>query len=133
MKFTSLFAAAVSFTAVAFATPVKRSALDVWDPKVTFPSAGTVLTVGSTYDFTWDTSDAPAQITNQVGALFLRKGNIQTPVVLAGGFNITDGTVKVTLPWALPDDDYSAVLFGDSGDFSPTFVIDGPSPFTLST
>lgn len=53
MQFTTLFAVAASFAAVAFATPLERSTQDVWDPTVTFPTAGSVLTVGSTYDFTW--------------------------------------------------------------------------------
>jgi len=132
MKFISPVSVALfAAVSVVSASPVtvERSAQDVWAPKVTFPIAGAAFVVGNSYTFLWDTSDAPAQITNKFGAVILRKADLSTPVVLAGNFPITDGAVNVTIPWVLSGSDYSVTLFGDSGNFSPTFSISGPSPF----
>ena len=68
-------------------------------------------------------------------------------VILAKGFDILDGRVEITVPWVMDRTDYSLVreyyrfgvmrhsadnphpVFGDSGNFSPEFTINGPSPF----
>ncbi|KJA24372.1 hypothetical protein HYPSUDRAFT_200596 [Hypholoma sublateritium FD-334 SS-4] len=42
---------------------------------------------------------------------------------LASGFNLTDGSVQITVPNVPPRDDYLIVLFGDSGNTSPAFSI----------
>ncbi|KAI0697319.1 hypothetical protein C8T65DRAFT_26541 [Cerioporus squamosus] len=103
---------------------------DVFVPPVLYPHAGTVWTNGQTHNVTWDTSDAPEQITNRQGFILLRKGDLATPVVLASGFDILLGRIEVTLPKSLlTGDDYSLVLFGDSGNFSPQFTINGVSLF----
>ena len=63
-----------------------------------------------------------------------------TKVILAAGFNILDGQVKITVPWVDDSDDYQLVreynsillayrktdpwlVFGDSGNFSQEFTI----------
>jgi len=133
MNFKSFFAIVAAASVVVAVPTVKRSTgstKDVWTPKVTSPKAGDQLQVGETYTVTWDTSDAPSQITNTQGAIVLRKGQLTTSLVLAGNFPITRGFADVTIPWLLSDEDYTFVLFGDSGNYSPTFSIQGPSPFS---
>ncbi|SJL03147.1 uncharacterized protein ARMOST_06493 [Armillaria ostoyae] len=121
MKFSSFTVTAVLSSVL---TLVKAAALDVYVPRITSPNAGDTWVSGSTYTVTWDTSDAPAQITNQQGAIFLRKGSkTQTPA-LASGFSILDGATNVTVPeTATIGDDYVVVLFGDSGNWSGKFSI----------
>lgn len=53
MKFFAISASVLAAVSVALAIPTERSAQDVWDPKVTFPTAGTELAVGKTYKVTW--------------------------------------------------------------------------------
>jgi hypothetical protein len=43
-------------------------------------------------------------------------------VILAKDFDPRSGSVKVTVPWVV-DDQYSIVLFGDSGNDSEDFTI----------
>ena len=43
--------------------------------------------------------------------------------VLAEGFQLTDGRVEITVPYVDPGCGYQLVLFGDSGNFSPEFMI----------
>ncbi|RDX49818.1 hypothetical protein OH76DRAFT_1418291 [Lentinus brumalis] len=101
---------------------------DVFVPPVLYPHAGTVWAQGQTHNVTWNTSNAPEQITNRQGFILLRKGDLATPVVLGNGFDILLGRIEVTLPKSLlSGDDYSLVLFGDSGNFSPQFTINGIS------
>ncbi|KAK0506640.1 hypothetical protein EDD18DRAFT_1124310 [Armillaria luteobubalina] len=121
MKFSSFAAAAVLSSVL---TLVKSAALDVYVPRITSPNAGDTWVAGSTYTVTWDTSNAPAQITNQQGAIFLRKGSkTQTPALLTG-FSILDGAANVTVPEsATIADDYTVVLMGDSGNWSGKFSI----------
>lgn len=56
-----------------------------------------------------ETADQPKQITNTVGFVVLRTGNIETPVVLAHGFDIRSGRVELTVPEVFSRDDYSLV------------------------
>lgn len=42
---------------------------------------------------------------------------------IATGFNLTDGHVEITVPFVTPGCDYQINLFGDSGNFGPTFII----------
>ncbi|KAI9060463.1 hypothetical protein FKP32DRAFT_1632356 [Trametes sanguinea] len=96
----------------------------VFTPPVTYPHAGTVWFKGQTHNVTWDTSDAPANITDRFGSrIQLRKGDTTTPLILQQNFDILLGRIEVVVPWVLPDTDYSLVLFGDSGNFSPEFSI----------
>ncbi|KAK0446503.1 uncharacterized protein EV420DRAFT_1569638 [Desarmillaria tabescens] len=122
MKFSSFATAAVLSSVL---TLVKAAALDVFVPHITSPTAGDTWVPGSTYTVTWDTSNAPSQITNENGAIFLRKGSkTQTPA-LASGFSILDGAVNVTVPESTTfGDDYVVVLFGDSGNWSGRFSIE---------
>ncbi|KIY45186.1 hypothetical protein FISHEDRAFT_5943, partial [Fistulina hepatica ATCC 64428] len=101
---------------------------DVWDPPITYPTTGTIWDVGSTYTVTWDTSDPPSQVTNYNGELllgYLEDGseNLMVGDPLAQNFNLTDGSVDITVPDVATRDDYIVVLLGDSGNASPEFTI----------
>ncbi|KAJ6582367.1 hypothetical protein B0H19DRAFT_877952, partial [Mycena capillaripes] len=98
---------------------------DVYVPPVLYPHDGTVWTVGQRHNVTWDNSDPPVNITNKVGRIMLRKGGLTTPVILEENFSILLGRIEVTVPWVLDGSDYQIVLFGDSGNFSPLFTING--------
>ncbi|KAF5362760.1 hypothetical protein D9758_011685 [Tetrapyrgos nigripes] len=130
MFFTKLAALATvlatATSSLAAAVPLEeRRILDVFTPAITSPKAGDVWIVGEKRNVTWDTSSPPSQITNPNGRILLRKGETTTNVVLASNFSILLGTVEVEVPKVFLDaDDYSVVLFGDSGNFSPKFTIE---------
>ncbi|GLB40128.1 putative fungal specific transcription factor [Lyophyllum shimeji] len=105
------------------AFPSPRSTQDVYVPPVTYPHEGTVWKVRQRHNVTWDTSNPPVNITNKIGTIMLRKGDFTTPLILAKGFPILLGRIEVTVPWVIDGNDYSVVLFGDSGNFSPQFTI----------
>ncbi|KAJ7166829.1 hypothetical protein C8R46DRAFT_1071578 [Mycena filopes] len=122
---TTLFTALLSAAAAVQATPLALAPRDVYVPPVTYPHAGTVWTVRQRHNVTWDNSNPPKQITNGIGRIMLRKGGLTTPVILADNFSILLGRIEVTVPWVEDGSDYQIVLFGDSGNFSPTFTING--------
>ncbi|KAJ7103865.1 hypothetical protein C8R44DRAFT_715949 [Mycena epipterygia] len=115
---------AAALTAVQ-ATPLTIETRDVFTPPVTYPHAGTVWYVGQTHNVTWDTSDHPVNITNKIGRIMLRKDGLTTPVILQENFSILLGRIEVKVPWVEDGNDYQLVLFGDSGNFSPLFTING--------
>ena len=123
MQFRTILSAICvsSLLAVANAGPV--AILDVYAPAVTYPVAGTVWKRGETHNVTWDASSPPTQITNPKGRIQLRKGGITSPLILANDFDILAGTIEVTVPWVVDGNDYSIVLFGDSGNWSGAFTI----------
>ncbi|KAF9474153.1 hypothetical protein BDN70DRAFT_885151 [Pholiota conissans] len=130
MKFATLatlFVAAFApgMHALSLSNVAERAALDVFSPPVTTPTAGTVWTVGSTQEVTWDTSNAPVHITNGLGQIMLAKGGKITPVILASKFDILQGSISVVVPWVQNGTNYEIILFGDSGNISQDFTIDG--------
>ncbi|KAK0501607.1 hypothetical protein EDD18DRAFT_742501 [Armillaria luteobubalina] len=116
---TMLFALVASVVA----TPI-HIARDVYDPHITSPNANTVWIVNTTQTVTWDTSNPPAQITNPIGSILLRKDGF-TFLTLASGFDILLGKFEVTVPDVTKSSKYIVVLMGDSGNFSPEFTITG--------
>ncbi|KAG7445081.1 uncharacterized protein BT62DRAFT_995051 [Guyanagaster necrorhizus] len=124
MKLTLPITILPALVASVLSTPIHISR-DVYVPPVTYPVAGTVWTVNTTQTVTWDVSDPPVNITNRYGEIRLREGDLLTPLVLADGFDILLGQQEVTVPWVLEGADYSIVLFGDSGNWSPDFTITG--------
>ncbi|RPD66562.1 hypothetical protein L226DRAFT_550491 [Lentinus tigrinus ALCF2SS1-7] len=95
---------------------------DVYVPPVLYPHKGTVWYKGQRHNVTWDNSDPPKSISN--GAMIiLRKGETETPLILAKDFDLRAGRTEITVPWVLEGDDYSVVLFGDSGNWSEDFTI----------
>ncbi|KAJ3896311.1 hypothetical protein GG344DRAFT_36976 [Lentinula edodes] len=126
MNFTTLnifFVAVFALLALIHAHPVSLIARDVFVPEILTPIAGDTWVTGNTESVTWNVSSPPAQITNPVGQILLRKGDLTQNVTLAGNFSILAGNVSFIVPSVTPDDDYSVVLFGDSGNFSPVFSI----------
>ncbi|THH18121.1 hypothetical protein EW146_g2815 [Bondarzewia mesenterica] len=120
--FTLLFL--VSLFALVAAAPVALVPRDVYVPAVLYPHRGTVWKVGNHHNVTWDVSNPPAQITNSIGSIYLRKGELtDMNHTLASGFSILLGRIEVQVPDVVPGIDYSIVLFGDSGNFSPRFTI----------
>ncbi|KAF8883433.1 hypothetical protein BD779DRAFT_871489 [Infundibulicybe gibba] len=75
MKFTSaitiFFFAVLSTLSLVAAAPV--TVRDVFVPPITSPKAGDVWVVGQTVEVTWDTSNAPVNISNG-SSVVLRKG-----------------------------------------------------------
>ncbi|PPQ94692.1 hypothetical protein CVT25_009547 [Psilocybe cyanescens] len=129
MKFTSVTTLAsllfVALSSNVSALPTNTlEQRDVFVPPILDPHAGTVWTSGQRRLVTWDTSNHPVNITNKVGRIFLRMNDLTTPLILAQNFDILQGKVQVTVPLVV-EGDYQLVLFGDSGNFSPTFKIKG--------
>ncbi|KAK0220672.1 hypothetical protein IW262DRAFT_1462025 [Armillaria fumosa] len=121
--FTSaLFAVAAS----ASVTPTRR---DIFAPPITSPTTGTVWTVKTIQNVTWDTSNPPSPITDRNrSSIRLIKSGGQLPgksFVLADQFDILLGSIEVEVPWVVQGDDYSLVLFGDSGNRGEPFTITG--------
>ncbi|KAF5349848.1 hypothetical protein D9758_014032 [Tetrapyrgos nigripes] len=122
----TVFATVLAASSVVLATPAsvkKRAALDVFVPPITSPVAGDVWVVGQQKNVTWDTSNAPAHITNPIGQILLAKGGPITGDVLADGFDILIGSIEVTVPDVVDGDDYAIILLGDASNYSPEFTI----------
>ncbi|GJE98813.1 hypothetical protein PsYK624_150500 [Phanerochaete sordida] len=118
--FTSLLAA-LTQTGLTSAAPVESR--DVYSPPVLYPRAGIVWYSGQRHNVTWDNSNPPKSISNRAFIL-LRSGNYETPVVLAHDFDLRAGRVEVTVPDVITGN-FSVVLFGDSGNWSEDFTIEG--------
>ncbi|KAJ7162746.1 hypothetical protein C8R43DRAFT_919652 [Mycena crocata] len=124
MHFPAALAALVPFllATTAKATPVGPTPLDVFVPPITFPTAGTVWVSKTQQNVTWDASGAPENISNE-SMLLLRHADVTATFILAKDFDLRAGSLEITVPWVLTATDYSLVLFGDSGNFSPEFTI----------
>jgi len=123
--FAVLFVAILS--TLAKASPVSPAELqkrDDFTPPILIPSNTTIWNSGEVQNVTWDISQAPVNITNSRGLIQLRFDDITTPVVLADDFDILLGTYPITVPWVISGQ-FQLVLFGDSGNFSPFFIING--------
>lgn len=107
MQFTA--AVLLALAGLASAVPA-LDPRDVYDPKVTYPHAGTVWRTGEHHNVTWRTSDAPVHISSG-SAIYLRKGAstlIKKP--LAQGFDLRKGHQAVTVPKDLtPGNDVGSV------------------------
>jgi hypothetical protein len=124
MNAPNYFLFLLSLFAYAFSLPVVIR--DVYAPRIISPHQGDVWVIDQYRDVTWNVSNPPTQITNPNGTLYLRKGNVTfLNSTLATNFSILLGTIKVRVPRVEPGDDYRVVLFGDSGNWSPPFIITG--------
>ncbi|KAJ4482949.1 hypothetical protein C8J55DRAFT_488483 [Lentinula edodes] len=120
MKFSaSLLASAFTF----FVASVGAAPSTVWDPTITSPIMGTVWVIGTAVNVTWSTADQPSTVSN-VGQIYLAQNQVQL-MALSGTFDLAaaNGFHTVTVPDVVPGDDYEVVLFGDSGNIGPSFVI----------
>ncbi|KAL5519926.1 hypothetical protein ACEPAG_1586 [Sanghuangporus baumii] len=100
----------------------------VYNPMITYPTAGVVWTVGERKTITWKTDEIPDELKNSTGTILLGYNeedseNLDIAHPLATGFNLSDGQVNVTVPDDPARSDYIVVLFGDSGNASPEFTI----------
>jgi len=126
-----LFVALGVSAAPAALSPVHLSKRDVWSPPITTPNKSTVWCIGSEVTATWDTSNAPAEITNPTGTLFLGHlngdgsggENLDVDHPLANGFPLSQGKVSFEVPNVKPRNNYIVVLMGDSGNASQKFKI----------
>jgi len=141
MKFTTTALAALLLSAstTILAAPVKLTTRDVWVPQILYPTAGTVWNVGETYDVKWALDSKPASVTNPIGKVYLSNngllnigalthpcgGGLATLNLpnfcfvsdhpLADGFQLTDGSVPVTITedivsgYAIPGSDFAVV------------------------
>ncbi|VDC00313.1 unnamed protein product [Peniophora sp. CBMAI 1063] len=105
----------------AYVALASAAALDVFVPKITSPTASTVWKSGALETVTWDTSNAPAQISNS-GSIVLSDDGLPM-ATLASGFDLRSGSQDVTVPENLAGTHYTITLYGDSGNVSPVFEI----------
>ncbi|KAJ4472353.1 hypothetical protein C8R41DRAFT_776320 [Lentinula lateritia] len=107
---------------------------DVFDPPITSPSASTIWQVGQTVTVTWDTTNLPptSQLTDPNGTIVLGymasstdSEHLMIDSPLAQDFALSDGNVSFIVPSVVTRSDYIIALFGDSGNISPTFTIQG--------
>ncbi|KAF5358215.1 hypothetical protein D9756_001271 [Leucocoprinus leucothites] len=135
LSFTAIFQAlAILLVAVAQvgAGPLsvqRRKALDVFNPVIVEPTASSNWVAGAQELVSWDTSDAPQSISNQ-GHVVLKTTPADSNEVsqwrhLAGPFDLTIGQINVTVPNDMITGQYKVILFGDSGNESPAFHVDG--------
>ncbi|KAF8077668.1 hypothetical protein FPV67DRAFT_7029 [Lyophyllum atratum] len=124
MQFTSLFATvALSFVSVVSGAAVApRAVLDVFVPTITSPTADTIWTMGAVETVTWETNNAPVNISNGASVYLKDYGT------LVKGFDLRSGSVNVTVPYLWksmvnPDTPQRIILFGDSGNESADFKI----------
>ncbi|KAF9465034.1 hypothetical protein BDZ94DRAFT_1255152 [Collybia nuda] len=127
-NFTTLttlsFIITLQITSFAKAAPVVTR--DVYVPPILKPMEHDIWQIGQNTTVSWNTTSPtpPINITNPSGKIMLRKGGrTLLNIILADNFDILSGTVNFTVPDVDPGDDYRVVLYGDSGNWSPTFTI----------
>lgn len=120
---TKALLAAPLLTAIVLAGTIDGTAhAAVWDPTITFPTAGAVWIGGTTHTVTWSLRGEPTELTDKTGVLYLEhNGIIDVDHPLASGFSMLAGHVSITMPFVLAGE-YRLVLLGDSGDQSPVFI-----------
>ncbi|KAF7346566.1 hypothetical protein MSAN_01884700 [Mycena sanguinolenta] len=122
-------------------------------PPITSPTAQSVWKVGQVQTVTWqvdlvfqlvsrlirvqecfrNTSRYNAVSTRcvtgmiQLGYLDPNSEGEHLSTILASGFNLTDEKANITVPSVVTRSTYIIVLFGDSGNISPEFTIEGTS------
>jgi len=119
-----------------FLSAVSAAPLDsrtVFAPVITSPSAGTVWIVGKVETVTWNATGIPTGVTGKIvlGFLTSESENLSKDD-LASGFNLADGKVDITVPSVATRTNYIIALFGDSGNISPKFTIQGLSSSAAS-
>ncbi|KZP34629.1 hypothetical protein FIBSPDRAFT_942727 [Athelia psychrophila] len=114
------------FAMITMVSAVPVGKREVYVPPVLHPHNGIVWKIGSAYNVTWNTTNPPKQITNTIGAIYLRKGNLTLlDDPLASNFSILDGRAEIKVPSNISaGKDYRIVLFGDSGNWSEDFEIE---------
>ncbi|KAJ7781758.1 hypothetical protein DFH07DRAFT_791379 [Mycena maculata] len=98
---------------------------EVYAPPITKPTADSVWTVGAVETVTWNASGIPPGVTGMIQLGYLTPDSEHLSLILASGFNLTDEEVNITVPAVVSRTNYIIVLFGDSGNASPEFTIQG--------
>ncbi|PPQ66210.1 hypothetical protein CVT26_011069 [Gymnopilus dilepis] len=118
-SFSSLIYTLFFFLFAVQASPLAleaRNKLDVFVPRIIKPDSNTVWTIGQEATVVWDTSDAPATISNGASVVLNDFG------VVAKGFDLKAGNVSFIVP-VVATGPHFITLFGDSGDYSPVFTV----------
>ncbi|KAJ7211699.1 hypothetical protein GGX14DRAFT_362367 [Mycena pura] len=121
LKFTATIISALVMAPGAHGAPAATR--DVFSPPILYPHAGTVWHSFQRHNVTWDTSGAPASISNEA-LLLLAKGGLTAPFILAKGFDLRAGRFEIEVPHVFAGTNYQLVLLGDSGNLSPMFTIE---------
>ncbi|KAH9936223.1 uncharacterized protein B0H18DRAFT_1081901 [Fomitopsis serialis] len=121
--------AALALAAPASFIPIADDVI-LWSADISAPNIFTTWQVGSTQTIKWDPSQVPQTAANHTGVVLLGyyendSENLDTQTPLVTGFQISDGQVDITVPNVPTRNDYIVVLFGNSGNASPTFTITG--------
>ncbi|KAK7048533.1 hypothetical protein R3P38DRAFT_1868897 [Favolaschia claudopus] len=103
------------------------SSRTVYAPPITSPTSSTVWKTGEVQTVTWNATAVPAGVTGKImlGYFDPNSEGEHLSTTLASGFNLTDEKVDITVPAVVTRTTYILVLFGDSGNFSPEFTIQG--------
>ncbi|KAI0731957.1 hypothetical protein C8Q72DRAFT_820022 [Fomitopsis betulina] len=129
--FAKLLVLAAS-AALVFAAPsaVLPEADDIilWSADIKSPHFLSIWKAGSTQTISWIVDKVPQTGPNAIGTALLGYAendseNLDLDNPLATGFLIGDGNVTITVPDVPYRSDYIIVLFGNSGNSSPTFSI----------
>ncbi|KAG0704226.1 hypothetical protein DFH29DRAFT_802236 [Suillus ampliporus] len=130
MTIFSIFSALMlALSCTVTAAPVQPVEMLVWNPTIITPSSTTVWELGSTQTVFWKTNNVPVEKQNSTGRLLLgfeanSSENLDTEHPLAVDFPITDGQVSFIVPQnTTRRNNAIIVLFGDSGNASPQFMI----------
>ncbi|KAJ7643995.1 hypothetical protein FB45DRAFT_737054 [Roridomyces roridus] len=97
----------------------------VFAPPITSPTSTSVWKVGQVQTVTWNATGIPTGVQGKIQLGFLTEESENLSQILAEGFNLTDEKVNITVPDVVSRTNYIVVLFGDSGNISPKFTIQG--------
>ncbi|KAF7299605.1 hypothetical protein HMN09_00965900 [Mycena chlorophos] len=114
----------LSLVSSALAMPLLGSRT-VYDPPITTPNAQTVWKAGNA-------TGIPDGVTGMLQLGFLTSDSENLSTILATGFNLSDEKVQITIPDVVTRTNYILVLFGDSGNASPEFTIQGSASSSSS-
>ncbi|EPT05155.1 hypothetical protein FOMPIDRAFT_43002 [Fomitopsis schrenkii] len=100
----------------------------LWSADITSPHFLSIWEAGSTQTISWIVNKVPQTGPTAQGKALLGYAendseNLDLDNPLATGFLIGDGNVTFTVPDVPYRSDYIVVLFGNSGNSSPTFTI----------
>ncbi|RUP50187.1 hypothetical protein BC936DRAFT_140040 [Jimgerdemannia flammicorona] len=98
----------------------------VYAPKIILPNSDSVWTVGHKELVQWNSTGIPKGTPGMIMIGYLNPGDINEHLnwTVAKGFDLYESHQSIVVPKDLnPGDNYIIVLFGDSGNASPTFTI----------
>ncbi|KAJ7095726.1 hypothetical protein B0H15DRAFT_68380 [Mycena belliarum] len=122
--FTLFFLVLYAFFSLVTSAPAPLQR-DVFVPPVLYPGKGTVWRHGERHNVTWDISNAPAHITNNLGVIVLCREHelLDYEHPLAQDFDILLGRYEIVVPKVPKGSNYRILVFGDSGNTGEAFTI----------